>query len=398
MDASTIGDRARNIRKRRGMTQRELAAAAGVSLSLVKSVEQGNYGDMRLSTARKLASALQVETSVIMPGHEEPADIQPGAAETWEPVRRALNGDHDNTVPAEEPTILSVRQAFDEAVADVLDSRYAGVRVMLPPILRDADDLVTASSDGAEAHARHLRSQARQLGAYMLGQARQFSAADEAIDLAAADAGDTLTAAAAADWKSWILIRQGRLGDALALAERWADDAEPRVTRATPDEFAAWGRFQLRVTAAAIRDNRPGEAAEALRFARIAAAGIGRDIIPSFNRWQVFGPVTVAMFQAQNAVIEEHPEIVLRIGRRLEGQRFPLAETWNRHRLDVAQAHVLVREYVEAVDVLMGIRQAAPEWLVQQRYARDILARIVDRRRKLTPEMEDLAAAVGLPL
>lgn len=398
MDASTIGDKVRNIRKRRGMTQRELAARAGVSASLVKSVEQGNYGDMRLSTARKLAVALGVETAAIVPGAEEPADMQPDVAETWEPVRRALNGDHDGAGSDDEPTILSVRQAFDEAVTDVLDSRYAGVRVLLPPILRDADDIVTASSDGAEADARNLRSQVRQLGAYMLGQTRQFSAAGEAIDLAAGDAGDALTAAAAADWKSWILIRQGRLDDALSLAERWADNAEPRVSRATPEEFAAWGRFQLRVTAAAIRDNRPGEAAEALRFARIAAAGTGHDIIPSFNRWQVFGPVTVAMFQAQNAVIEEHPEAALSIGRRLQGQRFPLAETWNRHRLDVAQAHVLVREYAEAVDVLEEIRQRAPEWLVQQRYARDILGAIVGRRRTLTPQMRELADSVGLPL
>jgi transcriptional regulator with XRE-family HTH domain len=396
--ANTIGARVREIRKRRGLSQRELATRARVSPSLIKSLEQGTYGDMRLETARRLAAALDVETIVIMAGHEEPPDTQPDTRAAWGGVRRALNGDHGEPEAAEEPTILSVRQAFGAAVADVLDSRYAGVRLMLPPILRDADDLVTASSDGAEADARRLRSQARQLGAYMLGQTRQFGAAGEAIDLAADDADDPLTAAAAADWKSWILIRQGRLGDALELAERWADDAEPRVTRATPEEFAAWGRFQLRVTAAAIRDNRPGEAAEALRFARIAAAGTGHDIIPSFNRWQVFGPATVAMFQAQNAVIEEHPETALRIGRRLEGQRFPLAETWNRHRLDVAQAHVLVREHAEAVEVLQEIRQAAPEWLVQQRYARDILAAVVGQRRTLTSAMRDLADAVGLPL
>jgi hypothetical protein len=238
----------------------------------------------------------------------------------------------------------------------------------------------------------------RQLAAYMLGQTRQFTAAGEAIGLARADADDVLTAAAAADWESWILIRQGRLGDALDLAARWADDTEPRVSRATAEEFAAYGRFQLRVTAAAIRGNRPGDARDALRFARIAAAGTGRDIIPSFNRWQVFGPATVAMFQAQNALIEEHPETVLRIGRQLQGQRFPLAETWNRHRLDVAQAHVLVREYKEAFDVLASIRDSAPEWLAQQRYARDILSAVIGKRRTLTDEMRELADAVRLPL
>lgn len=34
-----IGDRLKSVRMRRGMTQRELAPAAGVSLSLVKKLE-----------------------------------------------------------------------------------------------------------------------------------------------------------------------------------------------------------------------------------------------------------------------------------------------------------------------------------------------------------------------
>jgi hypothetical protein len=213
----------------------------------------------------------------------------------------------------------------------------------------------------------------------MLGQTRQFSAAEGAIQLAADDADDALTAMAAADWESWILIRQGRLGDALALAARWADEAEPRVSRASAGELAAWGRFQLRVTAAAIRDNRPDEAREALRIARIAAAGTSRDFIPSYNRWQVFGPATVAMFQAQNALLDEHPEAALRIGKRLEGQRFPLPETWNRHRLDVAQAHVLVREYAVRLPLLRPLSLSpAPD-------ERDIAGHAHPRRHAVTP-------------
>jgi transcriptional regulator with XRE-family HTH domain len=397
-DNTGIGGRVRGVRKRRGLTQRELAIAAGLSMSLVQKIEQGEYGDMRLETARKLAAALRVPTVAIMPHHDSPETTPGDTEETWEPVRHALAGHGEDTPGDDGPTLVSVREALDTAVGDVLDNRYADLRVVLPPLLRDADDLVGASVNGARSDARYVRSQSRQLAAYMLGQTRQFDAAEDAIRLAADDADDALTAMAAADWQSWILIRQGRLGDALALATRWADEAEPRVSRASADELAAWGRFQLRVTAAAMRDNRPDEAREALRMARVAAAGIGRDYIPEFNRWQVFGPATVSMFQAQNALIDEHPDTVLRIGERLEGQRFPLPETWNRHRLDIAQAHVMARQYQEAVRVLAEIRRTAPEWLAQQRYARDILGLIIDRRRTLTPEMRELADLVGLPL
>jgi hypothetical protein len=57
-----------------------------------------------------------------------------------------------------------------------------------------------------------------------------------------------------------------------------------------------------------------------------------------------------------------------------------------------------VRQYPEAVAVLQDIRAAAPEWLAQQRYATDILTRIIGRRRSLTPEMRELARFLRLPL
>jgi len=393
-----IGDRVKSARKRSGLTQRELATASGLSKSLIGKLEQGEYGDMRLETARKIAAALHVETSAILAHHDSPETAPADTVESWEAVRRAAVGDHGPDIPDGEPTIASVRSALDTAVADVVGNRYADLRVILPPLLRDADDIVAAEVNGAATAARSVRSEVRQLAGFMLGQVRLFDAAETTMRLAADDASEPLTAMAAADWRSWILIRQGRLEDALALASRWAEESEPRIARATPEQFAAWGRLQLRITAAAIRGNRPDEAREALRLARIAASGAGHDFIPAFNRWQVFGPATVSMFAAQNALIEENADPALKVGARLEGRLFPLPETWNRFRLDVAQAHVLKRQYGEAVGVLADVRRAAPEWLAQQRYALDIMARVVHRRRTLTDEMRELADVVGLPL
>jgi len=55
MDASTLGERIRSVRRRRGLTQRELATAAGASESLIKKLEQGTITDLRLETLHKLA-------------------------------------------------------------------------------------------------------------------------------------------------------------------------------------------------------------------------------------------------------------------------------------------------------------------------------------------------------
>jgi len=63
--AHTTGDRIRDIRKRRGLTQRALAESSGVSLSLIKKLEQGDYGDVRLETLHKLAVTLRVPTTAL---------------------------------------------------------------------------------------------------------------------------------------------------------------------------------------------------------------------------------------------------------------------------------------------------------------------------------------------
>jgi hypothetical protein len=69
-----------------------------------------------------------------------------------------------------------------------------------------------------------------------------------------------------------------------------------------------------------------------------------------------------------------------------------------RHRLDVASAHSLLGQHTEAFAVLQEVRQRAPEWLAQQHYARDITARIISRRRTLTPDMRDFADFMNLAL
>jgi transcriptional regulator with XRE-family HTH domain len=395
-EAHGIGERIRDVRKRRGLTQRELAQLSGVSVSVVRKLEQDDYGDVRLETAHRLAVVLEVPTSALITEPDAHEPVRDDVAQ-WEPARLALAG-AVAVEPAEEPTLSGLEDGVRAAVSAVLGSRYAELCLILPGLLRDADALVALSSGDAQRQARRLRSRIRQVMAYMMGQTWQFGTANDAIELAISDAGDDLTEMAAADWKCWALLRQGRLAETTDLAARWADDTEPKMSSATPAELTAWGRFLILVSTAAVRDNRPGEADEALRLARMAAAGVGRDIIPRFNPWQVFGPATVAMVAAENAMIRDQPGVTLSIGSQVVAQGFPVPRNYHRHRLDIASAHAAVRQYPEAVAVLQGIRRAAPEWLVQQRYAADIMHRVIGRRRSLTDEMRDLAGFLHLSL
>ncbi|GAA1909338.1 helix-turn-helix domain-containing protein [Streptantibioticus ferralitis] len=386
---SHIGARLREVRKRRGLTQRGLASASGVSLSLIRKLEQGERADTRLETARQLAVALRVPTTRFIAEHpEDGADAT--TMDHWGAVRRALLTPGPPG-PGELPTANGVRQAIDAALPLFASDQFAELGTVLPALLRDADTLVEITPEG-----RRIRGRLLQLTGWLLTQTRQFDAAATALERAMDDAGDRLDGATTVSIECWLMLRRGRVADARDLAIRWADEVEPRMSRATPEELSAWGWLLLRASAASIRDNRPGEAEDALRLARSAAVAMGAERTPG-DFLRTFGPVTVALKRAETAMIADEPDKVLKLAAAIptKGLR-PTSNNVNRHRLDVANAHVRQRQYADAVDVLKGIRGVAPQWLPHQRYARDIVERIITKRRTLTTDMRELADAVGM--
>jgi transcriptional regulator with XRE-family HTH domain len=393
VNGNGLGDRVRSIRKRRGLTQRELAAASGLSYALVQKVEQGERTDIRVETALKLATALRVPTSSILQRDAATDEPAPDIEEAWAPVHRALVGHSQVPQPDEEPTAAGVTAAMRDLAPVLTGHRYSAVRDVLPALLRDADAL----DDDREA--RRVHADLLTTTGYLLVQTRQFAVGEMTLTRAIDAAADRLAAAAAADCLVWLRLRQARLSEALATAARWADDLEPRFSKATANELMVWGRFLLSTANAAVRDNRPGEAEDALDLAAAAASRIGREVQRHPNSQMVFGPVTVAYIRAETAILTGKPDRTLAIADRLPATPpFPGLVSRLRHRLDVANAYAQTRHYPEAVAILSGVRADAPEWLAQQHYARDILGHVVDRRRTLTDEMRELADLVGLPL
>lgn len=360
---------------------------SGVSLSLIRKLEQGTRKDVRLETVRRLAVALRVPTTALIT--ERDADHADGrAVDLWEPVRRALHGLSGQ--PEEPPTAEGVGAALAGSMPLWKRDQYSELAVTLPALLRDTDALVEA-----DRSTRPLRARLLHLTGWMLTQTRQYEPAELALLRGLDDAGGSLEAAAIVNTHCWLLLRQGELRQARLLATRWADDVEPRVSRATPNELSAWGWMLLRVSAAAARDNRPGEAEDAIRLARAAAVALGREITPAEDFLRTFGPITVAMKRAENAMVEDRPDKVLQLSRNIPSDG-PTSNNRNRHLLDVADAHRRTGEHGEAFEILRHIKRNSPEWIVNQRYARDILRGIIEKRRKLTDEMRDFADFIRL--
>jgi transcriptional regulator with XRE-family HTH domain len=388
MDASSLAERIRSVRRRRGLTQGELAAAAGMSLSLVKKLEQGTITDLRLETLHKFAVALKVPTSHLAAGPEQP---DPVPADQWDDIRDALYRSAPDDI-AGQATTDGVLGSLAALMPAWRASEYSRVHDLLPALIRDA---LSLGDDGRAARSRVLNATA-----WLLTMTRQFDDAMTAGRLALDAAPDVQDSMAAVGVMAWCLLRQGRLGDAGDLAVGWADRAEPRFSRATDAELAAYGKVLLYVNNALIRDNRPGDAEDAMSLARAAAAKIRRDVPANASTTMTFGPAQVQIIAAENASLAGQPERVLTLAERISGAALAQVEPVQRlrHRLDVVGAHVAMRQYAEGMAVLREIHQAAPQWLIHQRYARDILSQVVQRRRTLTAEMRELADAVRLPL
>lgn len=391
MDNSTTGARVRRLRKLRGMTQQDLRRASRLSLRTIKDVEAG-IGNHRNETLHKIAQALQARTSdFLTPGQPGP---EPVPGEPWEDVRDALYHRSPGPEPGELATPAGVLAGLADMTPAWRAARYSRVRLILPGLVRDAMSL------GGSEEERAAKSRALAAAAWLLNMTRQFDDAWTAARLsldAAPDLPDTL---AAVSMMCWCLLRQGRSAEAGALAVQWADKAEPRFSRATTGELAGYGKMLLYVANAMTTDNQPGEAQDALALARAAAARIGRDVPFSVATTARFGPATVQVIAAESAALTWQPGKTLAIADRVRGS-LPAIEPAQRlrHRLDVASAHAMRREYADVTEVMQDLAREAPEWLASQQYARDILEGIIRRRRgPWTRELRDLATATRLPL
>jgi transcriptional regulator with XRE-family HTH domain len=387
MAASTVGERIREARKRRGMAQRDLATAAGLSLSTIRKAEQGAL-DLRLETARKIAVALDVPTMDIV-DPVRPERQEPGEAGIWAATRDALLSPQEPPASG-QATEQGTAAALLAAVRLYHANQYGRLARVLPLLVRDARDVSPL-----------LRSRVMQLAGSVMTQTRQRDAARVGLTQSVADAestGSGTDAASAIVTMCWLMLTEGQFGDVRRTAAEWADRTEPRLSIAPSPEISAWGWLLLRGSAAAIRDNRPDEADDMMTLAEAAAVVVGSERKDFRSYWTTFGPATVAMKRTENAIIEGHPDIALRLAARVPGELSPTSDNRNRHLLDVAAAYTELRQYDDAMTVLKRLDAESGPWLAEQRMARDILSRIVRRRRTLTPDMRNLATAVRLPL
>lgn len=401
--APVTGDRLKTARLRAGLTQEQLAERASLSLGVIKKLEGGGTG--RLPTYHALARALHVRTSALL---ESAGPHQQRRADATNldlmPLRQAIAppvtiGGRLTPVADDEPDLGRLDATVRSLAAAYHSDDYATVAELLPALVQAAHDTADhLAHTPAHGDALRLRSDVLQMAGRYLTQVRAFDLAHTALRDSITDAvaiGDTGAIAAGVYQQGWLLMRQGRLDEAEQVSVTTAEAVEPRISRASRTSLGAWGKLLVHGSAAAARNNRPGEAREMLRLGRTAGAALTGGTVVAESSWGRFDWRTVALQAIENQLVAEQPGRVLRLSEKVAqaGDTVFL----RRHLLDVAQAHAMLRQRDQALTVLDQLRATTPQWLRHQRMAEDVFTQVQQMGGRVSRRQRDLAVFFAAP-
>lgn len=388
-DSGGLGERVALLRRRRGLTQEDLAERAGVSVELVRKLEQGRRRSVRLGTLHGLARALDVQTAVLFdaPSPMDAKDPGPGVVG----IRRALT-----PVAAADLEDVTTVAGLGSSLRDGWGLHRRADHVTLAGVLPDLIDQARylCGEQPGDASFR-LAAEAYHLAAVLLIGVRAEDLALVAADrlqAAALRAGDEPSSARAADTWAWLYCRQARLDDAERAVLGAANEIEPRFATASPLALAMWCALLQRAIMVAARKDDGDRVADLLSLVHAASARMGgnRD-----DAWTMSGPTNAAMHEVRAAVEMGRPRDALRV-------HVPMAESvppaWqSRYLLDVAHAQYAIKRDADALVTLRRIERVTPGWLVYQGMAREIVRGMLSRPRTgALPGVTRLAALMNV--
>jgi DNA-binding XRE family transcriptional regulator len=393
MAAQHLGERLARLRRARDLTQEALAERAGVSVDVVRKLEQQRKHSARLPTLHSLATGLGVELTTLL---GEPPAIAPNGDEPpgLTSVRRALlpspMPQKPTLVEDSGPTLDVIRAEITEGWTLYHDADFARLIEVLPGILTDARVAAAVYTGERRAVAHASLGKALQLGGHLAIRLGKTDLALAALDRAtqAAEASDNaLLAPMIANSISWAYQRQNRLDDARELAISAADAVEPSGAEHNPDALQVWGGLLLSAGTTAARSGDYSQAKDVMAVAEAAAQRLGRHrenkLVSVFNR------TAVKIEQVRLAVGFHRPEEAVSIAQsiRLSKSVPPTWRTWLY--LDIARAKTDLGDSAGAVKALQYIRSEAPSWMRHHTLAVSI---VTDLRHRPGPQPHGLRA------
>jgi len=398
-DGTGIGDRIRYLRKDRdpGLTQRELAERAGVSVELISKLEQGRKQTALLTSLNKIARALDVDVAALVARPirvDTPADD--GEASGFLAIRRAIT----TTLHAAEP-VSEAELATSATLAwgSYWSNRFDTLAAALPGFI-EAGRATVRQTDSPAAH--EALSDAYHIAASMLVHLDKVDLAYTAMEralLAAERSGDSLRHSSLQGSMAWLVMHHpDNLPEARHLAVAEADSIEPRIRAAAPEQISVWGALLCRAATVAAREDNAAAADDLVNLAEVAATRLeGMGWYRSLYSQAPFGLPLVIMRMTEIAVITGRPARALQVARKMPADaQMTLAER-ARHHADIAFAYAALGKVGDAERTLHAIERIAPQWMRYQSYPKAILRELWGYQRH-TSTLRALAARLRVPL
>lgn len=403
-----FGARVAHFRRRRGLSQRDLAASIGRSESWMSQVERDVLPVGRLSVLQTLADALDVSMYDLRPAHLEPPP-DPAPPPDRAPVE-ALDGLRAVLVdpPGLARSVGSGPDAPDgadlTAIEALVDDAWAAAHHWH---LDDLGQALAGAVPALEAAVRGARGEEAQRLARLLGRAYRAAAAaftqagevdaawvaaDRAV--AAAEAGDDPAGMVAGLYRmAHAFVRDGRFGqaDRVLGAALEAVDARHAGARGDgggppPGLVAAGGALRLLAAVAAAREGRRAAALAHLDAARAdAGRSSGGDAAAAADRDGEFGPANVEAHAVSVAVELGDAGMAIDLAAGLDPSSLS-PERRARVLVDVARAYTQRRQVAPATEVLLDADRLAPELVRSHPLVREAVRRLMEQAGDDAPE------------
>jgi transcriptional regulator with XRE-family HTH domain len=383
-------------RKRRGLSQPELAWMIGRSVAWVSQVERGVRRVDRMSVLEAVASALD------MPLAELAADAPVVAAVTEESpaavglrlvlsgawALRAILDGHD--VPALEDLQERTARAWELTHA----SRYADLARLLRGLIPDLEVAARAMpAHGADVFGLLAAAyQACSAALARLGEPdAAWIAADRSMN-AAERSGSPLRVAAGAFRLVFVFIAARRYEQAEEAARTAADALGHLASEGDPEAMSLWGALTLQRAVIAARNSDAAVAYAQLDRAREMAGRVG----DGRNDYETeFGPANVSLFEVAVAVDLGDAGRALRAAEAADTTGLS-AERRGRMLIDVARAHAQRRQVAEAVAALRESEAIAPEQVSGHYLVRQLVSDLLTMQDPPGEEVRALSVRLGI--
>jgi len=383
-------------RRRRGLSQPELARMIGRSVAWVSQVERGVRKVDRMSVLENVAAALDLpladlaaEAPVVAAVTEEPPDarglrlVLSGAYA----LRAMLNGRRQ---PAMSTLRTKSRRAWDLTHA----GRYTDLTDLLRGLVPDLETAARTAPESQRAEVYELMAATYQTCSAALAKLGEPEAAWIAADRAMAAgerAANAMLVAAGAFRLVFVFLAARHHDQAEETARTAADALQPQADQGDPQAMSLWGALTLQRAVIASRVNHPDAAYDHLERARQVAMRLG-DGHNDYNT--EFGPANVGLYEIAIAVELGDAGRALRVAATVDTTGLS-AERRARMLIDVARAHGQRRQINEAVAALRRAEDITPEQVHGHELVRQLVSDLLTMQNPPSSELRDLAGRVG---